>query len=252
MADAVPELTAVLAALDLPRAHASARMPGYDAVVWRAELTDGRTLAVRLLRAGVPAAGELTALRLATEHGQPAPAVIAIGQYDGRDVVAMSWCRGRTIGELLGVGGDPDRLGRLFGRAHADLHRPLDSAGQVLCHLDFHPFNVLVDDGQVSGIVDWVNARIGDRRDDLAWTRVVLALAPALLPDFVAQIDRFGAAWQAGYRERRPMPDDTELAPFLAAAAHRQLEDWEPRVIAGECPTSVGNAARAITSAWPR
>ena len=138
-----PGLSDALVALDLPPAVAAERMAGYDAIVWRVELSNQRTVAVRILRPGVSSACELTALRLAAEHGHPVPDVVAMAHCDGREVIASSWCDGRTIGDLLLAGGDPVALGRLLGNAHAQLHARLAADGSVLCHLDFQPFNVL-------------------------------------------------------------------------------------------------------------
>ena len=39
----------------------------------------------------------------------------------------------------------------------------------VICHGDFHPGNLLVDDGSV-GVIDWTDAGIGDRHGDIAHT----------------------------------------------------------------------------------
>jgi Ser/Thr protein kinase RdoA (MazF antagonist) len=247
-----PDLCDALVALDLPPAVAAERMAGYDATVWRVELPNRRTVAVRILRPGVSSARELAAMRLAAEHGHPVPDIVAVAHRDGRDVVASSWCDGRTIGDLLLADGDPVDLGRLLGNAHAQLHAPLAADGSVLCHLDFQPFNVLAADGRVTGIVDWANARVGDRCEDLAWTRVVLAFGSALIPQFADGIDDFTAAWQAGYAQLRTMPGDAELAPFLADAAHRQLGDWQPRAAAGECPPAVLDCAEALTRRWPQ
>src|SRR4051794_24204801 len=88
-----PEL---LVALNLPRALSSTRMPGYEAAVWRTELADGRTVAVRLLRAGMPADGELTALRLAAGHRRPVPTIVAHGRWTGREAIVTAWCPGRS------------------------------------------------------------------------------------------------------------------------------------------------------------
>lgn len=243
-------LTRLLVAFGLPPATSAARQDGYDATVWRTELDDGRVVAVRLLRAGVRADNELAAMRLAAKHGHPVPRVVAAGRADGREAIVMTWCAGRTLGELLHAGGDIDALGQLFGRAQALLHRPIDG-GCSLCHLDYQPFNVLVEGGTVTGIVDWANARTGDPRQDLAWTTVVLAFAPALRPEFTASLLPFTAAWRKGYAGNGRFPSETELGPFLAAAARRQHEDWTRRVVAGESPATVTDATAALVARWP-
>lgn len=56
-------------------------------------------------------------------------------------------------------------------------------------HRDYHPNNVLWDDGEVSGIVDWVNACRGPAGIDVAWCRQNLVGLYG-----VAAADRFLAA----------------------------------------------------------
>ncbi|CAN5372919.1 MAG: phosphotransferase [Nocardioidaceae bacterium] len=224
-------------------------MNGFEATVWRVE-TAGRVLAVRLMRRGVPAREEVEALRLAARHHQPVPRIVATGAIAGCDFIVMSWCDGVTIGDLLVTGGDPEGLGKLLGAAQADLHRPIDESGSALCHLDFQPFNVRVRDGEVTGIVDWSNARIGDCRDDIAWTQVAFELAPALLPDLAADVHAVMTGWRGGYAEHRRLPDDTELSPFLAYAAARQLADWDERFREDTSLADVAAAARDIRDRW--
>jgi hypothetical protein len=47
--------------------------------------------------------------------------------------------------------------------------------GDDLVHLDFHPGNVLVADGRLTGVVDWDGATRGDRHFDLTTLRFHLA-----------------------------------------------------------------------------
>lgn len=55
----------------------------------------------------------------------------------------------------------------------------------VLCHGDFHPLNILVDDGKVSGVLDWSASRIGEPERDVASTFCNLAIyGPMGIPDF--------------------------------------------------------------------
>lgn len=53
----------------------------------------------------------------------------------------------------------------------------------VICHGDFHPLNILMHEGKISGILDWSGFRIADPAYDVASTKVVLSIfAPILLP----------------------------------------------------------------------
>lgn len=42
-------------------------------------------------------------------------------------------------------------------------------------HMDYHPLNVLVRGFRVTGVVDWINADVGDRHCDAAMTSVIMA-----------------------------------------------------------------------------
>ncbi len=54
----------------------------------------------------------------------------------------------------------------------------------VICHGDFHPLNILVDDGKVSGVLDWSASRIGEPERDVASTFCNYAIyGPMVMPD---------------------------------------------------------------------
>lgn len=61
-------------------------------------------------------------------------------------------------------------------------NRPSDPSRPVICHGDFHPINVLVYEGVVTGVIDWPMATVADCAFDVASTRVLLAIAPIDLP----------------------------------------------------------------------
>jgi aminoglycoside phosphotransferase (APT) family kinase protein len=44
-----------------------------------------------------------------------------------------------------------------------------------LLHMDYHPLNVMVEGVRVTGVIDWVNADVGDRHLDAAMTAVILS-----------------------------------------------------------------------------
>lgn len=77
----------------------------------------------------------------------------------------------------------------------------------VICHGDFHPLNILMEGGKISGILDWSSFQISDPAHDVASTTMIGSiLAPVLVPGAIAPdyIDRYLAA----YRALRPLDAD--------------------------------------------
>jgi aminoglycoside phosphotransferase (APT) family kinase protein len=86
------------------------------------------------------------------------------------------------VGDLLGlieeraVGVDRPDLVR------AARHMPPNApppGREAICHGDLHPFNLLVDKGHVS-VVDWILGLVADPAFDLAFTGMVMAMAPQM------------------------------------------------------------------------
>jgi len=98
--------------------------------------------------------------------------------------------------------------------AIASLAEPAAAHEQVLCHCDFHPGNVLIEDGVVSGVVDWSGARFAPRHFDLALLRCDLAIEPG-----GDAPDRFLRAYEAAAGLTV-----NDLGPWDAFAAARALE----------------------------
>lgn len=67
------------------------------------------------------------------------------------------------------------RRPELWRRAIAVFERPAPAEEPVLPHRDFHPGNVLWQDRELRGVVDWVNASLGPREADLGHCRANLA-----------------------------------------------------------------------------
>jgi aminoglycoside phosphotransferase (APT) family kinase protein len=230
---------------------------GLDTEVWRVERPGG-ACALRLFRAGQArvAHREAAALRAAAAGGIPVPAVLAEGTHDARPLLLLAWCPGRTLAASLQA--TPWRvwtLGRQLGALHARIHalsppaslptwlewsgpvepalrRAIDSAQPrdgALLHLDYHPLNVLVVRERLGCVLDWVNARAGDPRADLARTEALL-LAPPLAPGLArpavrALLRLLAAAWRVGYVRAAGPPHD--LAAFRAWAAATMARDLE-------------------------
>ena len=89
--------------------------------------------------------------------------------------------------------------GLLPGCAWLVAHRPSASGRASILHWDFHPGNVLVANGAVTGVIDWPNAGLGEPAADVATTRVLLTMgplpAPALVRRPIAAIRRW-LAWR--------------------------------------------------------
>ena len=165
----------------------------------------------------------------AREARLPAPRLERRASIGNGDVVLLSWLPGVTLLEALArapadAGHYGQQMGRLQRRLHAigapaaviraadDPGHPFGAGrdvaelprGDRLLHLDWHPLNVLVDESsrEITGIVDWDNARAGDPCLDLARTRTILTLEPGLadLPETLRRLlPDLLDAWAASY-----------------------------------------------------
>ena len=111
------------------------------------------------------------------------------------------------------------------------LHERRPSPGlPVICHGDFHPRNLLVAEGRVTGVVDWPNTLVADAEFDVAATLGILRFVPIDLvgmPRVVSLLARMAqpilaARYLSAYRRRRPL-DRERLAYYEVAAAMRAV-----------------------------
>ena len=109
-------------------------------------------------------------------------------------------------------------------------HRPVGERRRVICHGDFHPQNILMADGRVTGVIDWPNVIVADPAFDVASTRVILGLVPVGLlgvPPALCGLVEIArrilvARYLHGYRRRQPL-DAARLAYHEALACMRGL-----------------------------
>jgi aminoglycoside phosphotransferase (APT) family kinase protein len=80
----------------------------------------------------------------------------------------------------------------LWAKAIAIVNGPWPRAPMRFIHRDYHPTNVLWQDGRLSGIVDWPNACLGPAGIDVAWCRSNLVSMHG-----IAAADRFLHAYQS-------------------------------------------------------
>jgi aminoglycoside phosphotransferase (APT) family kinase protein len=157
---------------------------------------------------GADHVAEREALAMAAAHGGvPVPEIVRRGELAGRPLLVTTFLPGAIASEALMA--QPERafdvgvaIGQTLGRLHAinapaGLDRPdrswLDLGGPALdplrprlalvspsdrlLHLDYHLLNVLVDDGGVTGVIDWENTRVGPPWADLGRSRALLRAA---------------------------------------------------------------------------
>jgi Ser/Thr protein kinase RdoA (MazF antagonist) len=220
--------------------------------VWRIDCPD-RSFAVRVFRPGEgdSARHEQAMMSVAREAGLPVAAVRGTSTSAGRPVLLLDWSPGRSFhDELYAKPWAAGRLGEIFGQQQAALHSASASAAEApnwidffgtvepalrlrleqarrgcgLIHLDYHPANVLLHRGAVSGIIDWTNSRFGDPRADLAWSWVILTRAFRSgwrRPIRHLAAGTFIRGWRRGYVRLAGRPTDMPI--FFAWAMHGLL-----------------------------
>jgi aminoglycoside phosphotransferase (APT) family kinase protein len=274
---------AILVALGLTgAAEATPVAGGADTAIWR--VAYGQQLyALRVFRAEQAATcqREIAAMRAAHAGGLPVPAIHAAGSWHDRPALVLSWCAGAPL--LHALQRQPGRLWRLgtqFGRMQAAIHAiapapmpelPPDdwigwagadetalqthlranAAGAAqLLHLDYHPLNVMTDGRQMTAVLDWANARVGDPRADAARSYSILAIDPnwPRRPQITIFRQILARAWRRGYEQAAaPLGD---MALFYAWAGAVMLRDLAPRL--ASAPHDPLARVRRWTNEWKR
>ncbi len=229
------------------------------------EMDDGRIL--RLYRPGFSAQGAMTQVlkqRLAHEAGVRVPEIYGVQQVDGRFGVIMERIDGTDF--LTEAGRKPWRIlsiasqcGRTHARVNSVLAPPslptvkdryvstvnrlegipedvrvaaLERLGRLpegdtLCHLDFHPANVMEQDGKAV-VIDWSNASRGPAEADFARSILILQLgdpppgtAPTLRMLALGGRKIFKALYSRAYRQRLKLDAEQVEAWALPTAVAR-------------------------------
>ena len=96
-------------------------------------------------------------------------------------------------------------------------NRPPEPERLTICHGDFHPLNILIQDGTVTGVLDWPGFLIADPSLDVANTLFLttvpfkLLVSSVLGPDFASvDLERTSQLYLDAYRTRLPL-DSTNL-----------------------------------------
>jgi aminoglycoside phosphotransferase (APT) family kinase protein len=121
-------------------------------------------------------------------------------------------------------------------------NRPTREGPPVVCHGDFHPQNLLVNEQrEVTGVLDWPNVLFAERACDVASTRVILRYTPvgvAGVPRHLRWLVRAARAvlvrrFMAGHRRAQPLDRDA-LRYYEALACMRGLARVAENRIAAE------------------
>jgi aminoglycoside phosphotransferase (APT) family kinase protein len=86
-------------------------------------------------------------------------------------------------------------------------NRPPETVRETVCHGDFHPLNILVREGAVSGVLDWANFAVGDPAADVAFTMMALAVVGRHVFE-APDADEVAARYLASYRANRSIDSD--------------------------------------------
>lgn len=92
-------------------------------------------------------------------------------------------------------------------------NRPAEPERLAICHGDFHPLNILVQAGHVSGVLDWPGFLIADPAYDVANTMVlttipVKQIAPALVNHAAVDWEMVAQRYLDAYRAHRPLSSE--------------------------------------------
>ena len=103
------------------------------------------------------------------------------------------------------------------------------SGRRSILHLDFHPGNVMVADGKVTGVLDWANGTTGDAASDVGTTLALLTMGPVDSPAVVTPALNGIRKWlarkyAAEYLRLNPLPPESiryyEARRCLTAMLH--------------------------------
>lgn len=131
----------------------------------------------------------------------------------------------------------------------------MPSGGEVVCHGDLHPFNVLDRAGQLV-VLDWTGAVLAHRCFDLAFTELLLANPPLELPARLRPVGRAAGRLLAGrflrsYSQANPDVSFDRLDWFRALHGARVLvEATNWRAVHG--PDGAGHPFLSVAPAAAR
>jgi aminoglycoside phosphotransferase (APT) family kinase protein len=142
-------------------------------------------------------------------------------------------------------------------------HELEETRPPVICHGDFHPLNVLMDKGEVSGVIDWTYVRLADVAYDVGATIALFGQGPIDLPGVLQPPANWFRRWVVrryyrAYRQLRNLDESAvryyealrcigflvEAGEHLRAARDGVPPPEKPTAFSG--PRTVRNIVRRI------
>ena len=182
----------------------------------------------RLVRA-MPDALATMAFQLHGIQAEPVAAALSSRGFDVASIEAVGDMLVRLYAAAVGFGNND--LQGVAGRLIAD--RPVPR-GQVVCHGDLHPLNVLQHDGHFV-VLDWTASQLAEPTFDLAYTHLLLSNPPMSVPRMLSPAIRLfaktiGRRFVTTYQRLAGVKIDPErLDWFCQLHAMRiliELESW--------------------------
>ncbi|MHA2283820.1 MAG: phosphotransferase family protein [Promethearchaeota archaeon] len=88
-------------------------------------------------------------------------------------------------------------------------NRPPEPKSLAICHGDFHPYNILIQDGKITGVLDWGSTLIADPAIDIANTIKLITIFPKYFPlesEYESlDRDKFAREYLDAYRAQNPL-----------------------------------------------
>jgi len=104
----------------------------------------------------------------------------------------------------------------------------LNPTTPAICHGDFHSLNIMIDEGKVSGVLDWSLNRIEDPCFDIATTIMDMSvMGPIVLPQYGESFSKkVTDEYLEYYREKSPV-DIVKLDYFKAFKCLMMMVEYE-------------------------
>ena len=193
----------------------------------------GRSLLDTLADPTARAAGALLGTAHARLHSVPAGEVIqALASFD-----LSAWTPDRLLADIQQLAEATTDPMLIALARWLDERRPAAPPSPSLCHGDFHPGNVLVEDMRLAGVIDWTNFALGHPEFDVAISRLILSIGLVAGDDQPTVTELLGA-YEKAYQAARGL-DGALLRYYTVLRAGRAMA----RIVAAQHGTEVRGAA---------